>query len=96
MQLLVDFLRQHTQNPPPRGEGPQGGHITSTVTFKSFKSLNPLEFKGTTDPVEARVWLKEIEKTFEIVGVEENRKTIFAAYMLKGEANYWWEAKKGL
>ena len=68
--------------------------VRNAVIFKSFKSLNPPEFKGTTDPVEARAWLKEIEKTFEIVGVEEDKKTIFATYMLKGEANYWWEAKK--
>ncbi|XP_074355258.1 uncharacterized protein LOC141693960 [Apium graveolens] len=96
MQLLVAFLRQQTQNPPTRGGGPQDQQTPSTVTFKSFKSLNPPEFKGTTDPVEARVWLREIEKTFEIVDVKEEKKTIFAAYMLKGEANYWWEAKKTL
>ncbi|XP_074342240.1 uncharacterized protein LOC141679718 [Apium graveolens] len=96
MRLLVAFLRQQTQNPPTRGGGPQDQQTPSTVTFKSFKSLNPPEFKGTTDPVEARVWLREIEKTFEIVDVEEEKKTIFAAYMLEGEANYWWEAKKTL
>ncbi|XP_074363144.1 uncharacterized protein LOC141703561, partial [Apium graveolens] len=96
MRLLVAFLRQQTQNPPTRGVGPQDQQTPSTVTFKSFKSLNPPEFKGTTDPVEARVWLREIEKTFEIVDVEEEKKIIFAAYMLKGEANYRWEANKTL
>ncbi|XP_074347033.1 uncharacterized protein LOC141685854 [Apium graveolens] len=84
------------QNQDRRGGGPQDQQTPSTVTFKSFKSLNPPEFKGTTDPVEARVWLCEIEKTFEIVDVKEEKKTIFAAYMLKGEANHWWEAKKTL
>ncbi|XP_074355418.1 uncharacterized protein LOC141695076 [Apium graveolens] len=46
--------------------------------------------------MEARIWLREIEKTFKIVGVEEDKKTIFAAFMLKGEAIYWWEAKRGI
>ena len=86
--MLLAFLQQHVQNPPPEPRGPPERPIQSTMTFKSFKSLNPQEFKGTTDPVEARVWLREIEKTFEIVGVEDNKKTIFDAFMLKGEANY--------
>ena len=34
-------------------------------TFQIF-FLIPLEFKGTIDPVEAKIWLKEMEKTFEI------------------------------
>lgn len=63
------------------------------IMIESFMSLDPPEFKGTTDPIKARAWLREMEKTFEIVGVEENKKTIFAAYLLKGEANFWWEAK---
>ena len=62
-------------------------------SFKSFKFLPPQEFKGTVDPVEAEIWLREIEKKFEIVGVEEDEKTIVDTYMLNGEYNYWWEAK---
>ncbi|XP_074355817.1 uncharacterized protein LOC141695473 [Apium graveolens] len=41
-------------------------------------------------------WLKEVEKTFERIGTEEAHKTNFATYLLKGEANYWWEAKKNM
>ena len=48
------------------------------------------------DPVEARAWLKEMEKSFGILGVAEEQKTVFATYMLKGEANLWWESKKNL
>nr|XP_017245279.1 PREDICTED: uncharacterized protein LOC108216926 [Daucus carota subsp. sativus] len=74
----------------PPGFQPQTNHVQMLV------NLLQQEFKGTVNPVEAKIWLTEIEKTFEIVGVEENKKTIFAAFMLKGEANYWWEAKKKL
>ena len=49
---------------------------------------------GTVDLVEAKIWLREIKKTFEIVGAEEDKKTILDAYMLNGETNYWWEAKQ--
>ncbi|XP_063946164.1 uncharacterized protein LOC108194850 [Daucus carota subsp. sativus] len=94
VQMFVDFLQQNLQANPERNSSSQ---LTKpTISFKSFKSLQPPEFKGTVDPVEAKIWLREIEKTFEIVGVEEEKKTIFAAFMLKGEANYWWEAKRVL
>ncbi|KAL8118663.1 hypothetical protein AgCh_016254 [Apium graveolens] len=37
-------------------------------------AVNPLEFKGSLDPIEARVWLKEIEKSFALV--KETVKTL--------------------
>ena len=58
--------------------------------------MNPLEFKGTADPVEAQAWLKEMEKAFDLVGVEDNQKCKFVSYYLKSEANYWWESVKAL
>ena len=35
--------------------------------------------------------LKEMEKAFALVRVEENQKSEYASYFLKGEATYWWE-----
>ena len=66
------------------------------VTFKTFQSVKPPEFKGTTDPVEAKAWLKEMEKAFELVKVGEDQKTTYASYFLKGEASYWWESTRAL
>ncbi|XP_074342555.1 uncharacterized protein LOC141680153 [Apium graveolens] len=91
MDLLKANLNQQPLPPPP--------YIvqqTIATTIRVFKSLKPPEFPGSADPVEARVWLKEIEKYFGILGVEERHKTIFASYMLKGEAKYWWESKRNL
>ena len=31
-----------------------------------------------------------------MVGVYEDKTTIFDTYMLNGEANYWWEAKQAI
>ena len=47
------------------------------LTIAGTPSVN-----GTIDPVEAKIWLREIRKTFEIVGGEEDKKTIFDAYCL--------------
>lgn len=32
----------------------------------TFKNVGPLEFKGTTKPIEAQAWIKEIEKAFDV------------------------------
>ncbi|XP_074327531.1 uncharacterized protein LOC141665447 [Apium graveolens] len=68
----------------------------AVITFKQFQSVKPPEFEGSADPTKARVWLKEMEKAFVLVKVEEDQKPDFASYFLKGETNYWWESKKAL
>lgn len=84
LQQLVDILKNAFQNHQP------GNHAEKSP-FKAFKDVHPPEFKGTTDPTEAQIWIKEIEKAFRVAQTAENMKTTFAAYMLKGEANFWWE-----
>ena len=37
-----------------------------------------------------------MEKAFTLVRVEENQKSEFASYFLKGEATYWWETVRAL
>lgn len=66
------------------------------ITFKTFQAVKPPEFQGTHDPVEAQIWLKEVEKAFDLVNVGDEQKVGFATYLLKGEANYWWESAKAL
>lgn len=91
---FMNLLRQNLVNHP--NPLPQGNNTTAAQAFRAFKSLKPPEFQGSADPVEARDWLKEMEKSFEILSIEEAQKTVFATYLLKGEANYWWEAKKNM
>ncbi|XP_074382738.1 uncharacterized protein LOC141724478 isoform X2 [Apium graveolens] len=64
------------------------------VTFKTFQAVNPPEFKGSLELIEANVWLKEIEKAFALVKVKEEQKVEFASYYLKNEATYWWKMVK--
>ncbi|KAL8119251.1 hypothetical protein AgCh_016682 [Apium graveolens] len=95
MNKFMELLRANL-NQQPIPPQPHAAQQTTATAFRAFKSLKPPEFLGYADPVEARAWLKEIEKSFEILGVEERHKTIFTSYMLKGEANYWWESKRNL
>ena len=94
MDQFMTLLRQNLNPYPP--PPPQGPNTATQSAFRAFKSLKPPEFQGSADPIEARAWIKEMEKAFEILGIEEAQKTVFATYLLKGEANYWWESKKNL
>ncbi|XP_074323592.1 uncharacterized protein LOC141660485 [Apium graveolens] len=79
--------QQQLQNPP---------QVIPTITFKQFQAVNPPEFEGSADPTKVGIWLKDIEKAFALVKVEEDQKTEFPCYFLKGEDNYWWESKRAL
>lgn len=102
MAQMMELLRQHSvalsqqelliQQQLQQQQHQQQPIIPPSVTFKTFQSVKPPEFTGTADPVEARIWLKEIEKAFVLVNLEVDRKTVFASHMLKGEALYWWES----
>ena len=94
----MEFLRQHINvvPEPNRNQNLDVPNNTVASSFKAFQSLQPPEFKGTADPVEARAWLKEMEKSFEILQIADDHKMVFATYMLKGEENFWWESKKNL
>ena len=98
---ILDLLRQQTANLTQQQQQLQQQQqqpqpVVQAITFKSFQAVNPPEFKGTADPVDAQAWIKEIEKAFNLVGVEENQKCKFASYYLKSEANYWWVSVKAL
>ena len=62
--MLFDLLQQHTPNLPAN---PNGASVI--LPPKPFVTFIPPEFKGTTDPIEARTCLKEIEKDIKISGV---------------------------
>ena len=66
------------------------------VTFKTFQCVNPLKYHGDQDPLKSNAWLKEMEKAFALVNLNENQKVEFASYFLKGESNYWWETARTL
>ncbi|KAL8105920.1 hypothetical protein AgCh_029652 [Apium graveolens] len=89
---ILQILAQQTVHLPQQ----QQRQTNPQVTFKTFQAVNPPEFKGSLDPIEANVWLKEIEKSFALVKVKEEQRVEFASYYLKNEATYWWETVKTL
>ncbi|XP_074374467.1 uncharacterized protein LOC141714870 [Apium graveolens] len=74
-----------------QGQIPVPPVSSSSEIIVSDQSVKPPEFKGEVDPVAARIWLKEMEKSFTLTQVSDNLKSDYASYFLKGEANYWRE-----
>jgi hypothetical protein len=52
-------------------------------------------FQGSETFVEARDWLKETEELIDIFEMEEGKRVKLAAWLMKGEASFWWEVTNG-
>ena len=56
--------------------------------------MNPKEFEGSTNPLDAEEWLSSIQIIMEFMELNDQEIVICASYMLKREARYWWETIK--
>lgn len=88
MQNFANMVAQAMQQGIPAAGNQLDNRLAN---FKDFKTVRQPEFRGTTDPIEVQTWVKKIEKAFVIARVDEGQKTAFATYMMKEEANFWWE-----
>jgi len=50
----------------------------------------PVEFTTKASPDEADAWLHKCEKILKVMNCEDEQKLLFAAYLLNGDAEYWW------
>ena len=90
MAQILDLLRQKITNlTQHQNQLQQQQKTIPAVTFRSFQTVILLEFKGSTGPIEARVWLKEIEIFFALMRAEEEQKYEFVRYFPKRETNFW-------
>jgi hypothetical protein len=66
--------------PPPKARNP----------VLDFLKCDPPPFTGGDDPLEAQSWLNILNNIFECLHCRDEQKVNFAAYMLKGNADNWW------
>ncbi|OVA07382.1 zinc finger protein [Macleaya cordata] len=69
------------------------GAPTWMELHRHFLSLKPRTFGGSTDPLVAHQWIKEMEKTFRTFECPEEYKQRFAAFQLVEDALDWWESR---
>ncbi|XP_058756739.1 uncharacterized protein LOC131629951 isoform X2 [Vicia villosa] len=82
--VIANLINLVQSLPPPLPENP------NRFFFDIFQ-LNPPSFAGGDHPLEAQSWIRELNKIFKIVQCTDEQKVKFAAFMLKGAADYWWE-----
>jgi hypothetical protein len=71
------------------------GQVTE---YKHFLDMNPPQFTGTEEPLDADAWIRAIEAMFAVFTLpcSEGRKAKFAASQLRGSALMWWEHYKSM
>ena len=62
--------------------------------IEQFKKMGLPSFLGNPDPIEAKTWIMQMEKIFDVVGCTKVQKVSFASFMLKGEAEHWWQSTR--
>ena len=62
--------------------------------MNDFRRHDPPKFLGDTDPEGADLWLQEVEKIFKVLHTPDASKLDYAAYLLLGDAEYWWRGAR--
>ncbi|GMN25456.1 hypothetical protein TIFTF001_045949 [Ficus carica] len=53
--------------------------------------MKPPKFKGSTDPLEAEVWITSLQKVLNYMDLMDKEKVFCASYVMKKDVRYWWE-----
>ena len=78
-----------------RMSSPRSNSENQNVSLiRDFKALVPPIFRGGTNFLEAEHWLKEIKKILDVMVVSEERRVSLASFMLRDEADSWWDMIK--
>ena len=58
--------------------------------------MNPLAFKGESDPIAAESWTLGLEKYFDVLNCFETQRVVSTNFMLVGGVEHWWRMEKRL
>ena len=71
-----------------------GSECQNVSLIWEFKALTPPIFRGGPNFLEAKNWMKEIKKILDVMAVPEERRVSLASFMLRDEADNWWDMIK--
>ena len=86
-QNIAETEEATVQQPPP--PPPQPFDLDKVA--KKFKNLGGVPFKGTETVTQAQAWLRNREKIFGGLELEDQRKRLVASWLLQEEAQNWWD-----
>ncbi|XP_035550038.1 uncharacterized protein LOC118349468 [Juglans regia] len=87
---MTEFLQQNFR--PPQGDSNR--RVQVGCPYERFLTHRTPAFTGEVDPMRARRWIQDLERTFEVCGCTEAQMVLYGSYMLQGEAANWWETKR--
>ncbi|KAI8555642.1 hypothetical protein RHMOL_Rhmol05G0189100 [Rhododendron molle] len=90
MQALARFIEFQT------GAQASSSNQPRSTIHEQFMKLQPPTFSGGVEPLEAEEWLRRIESIFDVMSVSDDQKVILAPFMLKDQAQFWWDSTKEL
>nr|GFC84763.1 zinc finger, CCHC-type, retrotransposon Gag domain protein [Tanacetum cinerariifolium] len=99
LQALLPQIREEIREEFRSGSGSSnaGGNpppVTIHTWLERFNKQKPHSFEKATVPVDAENWISHMEKIFDVMGCEDDFKTILAVYKFVGNALAWWKAYK--
>ena len=79
------------------GGNPHGlGADLDYLKFAKFRKANPPSFREAYNLDKADEWIKAMEKIFSVLDCSDHQKVSFATYMLKADAEFWWNSVRRL
>jgi hypothetical protein len=95
MRQIPLYLQQQSQQQPHGNRVDAQGQVTE---YKHFLDMNPPQFNGTEETLDADAWIRAIEAMFAVFTLpcSEGRKAKFATLQLRGSALMWWEHYKSM
>src|ERR1051325_4675403 len=62
--------------------------------IECLKALGATTFAGTTNPADAELWLRTLEKCFDVTKCPEEKRVTSAVFLLQQGAEDWWQTTK--
>ena len=85
VQANAEAWRQEAQR--NNGNGGQGARHPEVLSLNKFVDLVYKFEPHIGKPLEAQLWIEEVEKTFAALDIPDNKKVEYASYLLIGRAN---------
>jgi hypothetical protein len=92
---ILKFLANAVMNQNNARQGNvQHGPNPYIHQIMNFHRLRPQKFGGSDNPIEADVWLREIEMKLDVVHANDRDRVMLTVQQLVGPALAWWRSNK--
>ncbi|KAJ8752343.1 hypothetical protein K2173_003979 [Erythroxylum novogranatense] len=75
-----------------RSQMPVQAPVDRSGQYDKLRKFGAVDFSGTTNPEEAKAWLKRTERVLVQMRCSDEDKLDYAVSLLQGDALHWWES----